>query len=160
MCYYAALERKHGPSSLIFSRQNVPVLTRPSSWSPDEVLKGGYIIKDVAKPALVIVATGSEVGLALETAALMDADGTPTRVVSMPCVELFRAQPDAYRNQLIPHGVRTAVIEAGTTKGWSSLLDREVVAVGIDHYGASAPGEVLAEKFGFTPAAVKAKLSA
>jgi transketolase len=160
MCYYAALERKHSPSSLIFSRQNVPVLTRPSSWSPDEVLKGGYIIKDVAKPALVIVATGSEVGLALETAALMDADGTPTRVVSMPCVELFRAQPDAYRNQLIPHGVRTAVIEAGTTKGWSSLLDREVVAVGIDHYGASAPGEVLAEKFGFTPAAVKAKLSA
>jgi transketolase len=160
MCYYAALERKNGPSSLIFSRQNVPVLTRPSSWSPDEVLKGGYIIKDVAKPALVIVATGSEVGLALETAALMDADGTPTRVVSMPCVELFRAQPGAYRNQVIPQGVRTAVIEAGTTKGWSSLLDREVVAVGIDHYGASAPGEILAERFGFTPAAVKAKLSA
>jgi transketolase len=160
MCYYAALQRKNGPSALIFSRQNVPVLTRPSSWSADEVLKGAYCIKDVAKPDLVIVATGSEVGLAVETAALMDAEGTSTRVVSMPCVELFRSQAETYRNQLIPRGVRTAVIEAGTTRGWSSLLERDVVAIGIDHYGASAPGEILAEKFGFTPTSVKAKLLA
>jgi transketolase len=160
MCYYAALQRKNGPSAMLFSRQNVAALTRPSGWSPDEVLAGGYILKDATKPELILVATGSEVGLALETAALFDAEGTSTRVVSMPCVELFRTQPASYRAQVLPKGVRTAVIEAGTTTGWSSLLDREVTAIGIDHYGASAPGEVLAEKFGFTPQAVKAKLSA
>jgi transketolase len=160
MCYYAALQRKNGPSALIFSRQNVPVLNRAASWSPDEVLQGGYVIKDVANPKLVVVATGSEVGVTLEAAALLDAEGTPTKVVSMPCVELFRAQAAAYRDAVMPKGVPTAVVEAGTTTGWSTLLDRHVHAIGIDHYGASAPGEVLAEKFGFTASAIKTKLSA
>jgi transketolase len=160
MSYYAALQRKNGPSSLIFSRQNVPVLERPATWSPDEVLNGAYSLNECANPALVIVATGSEVGLAVDTAKLLDAEGVSTRVVSMPCVELFKAQPESFRSALLPKGVKTVVVEAGTTLGWSSLLEREVLAIGIDHYGASAPGEVLAEKFGFTPAAVKAKISA
>jgi transketolase len=92
MSYYAALQRKRGPSALIFSRQNVPVLTRPQTCTPDDVLKGGYIIKDVAKPQLIVVATGSEVGVTLEAAALLEAEGKSVRVVSMPCVELFREQ--------------------------------------------------------------------
>lgn len=160
MCYYAALQRKNGPSSLIFSRQNVPVLTRPAACSADDVLKGAYAIKESAQPKLVLVATGSEVGLALDAAVQLEAEGIATRVVSMPCVELFRAQPESYRNALLPKGVKTAVVEAGTTTGWSSLLGREVFAIGIDHYGASAPGEVLAEKFGFTATAIHSKLKA
>lgn len=158
MCYYAALQRQSGPSSLIFSRQNLAPIARPSSFLPDDVLKGGYIVKECDRPALVVVATGSEVATTIEAAAILEASGVSTRVVSMPCVEDFRAQPLAYRELLLPKGVKTAVVEAGTTVGWSSLLDREVIAVGIDHYGASAPGEVLADKFGFTPAAIAAKL--
>ena len=160
MSYYSALERKKGPSALIFSRQNLPALTRPASFSPDDVLKGAYIIRESANPALVIVATGSEVATAIEAAELLEKDGTPTQVVSMPCVEAFKAQPDSYKEKILPASVKTAVVEAGTTLGWSTLLERHVLAVGIDHYGASAPGELLAEKFGFTGAAVKAKLAA
>lgn len=160
MCYYAALQRQNGPSSLIFSRQNLAPLTRPSTFSPDDVLKGAYVVKESAAPALVVVATGSEVATAVEAAALLESEGVAVRVVSMPCVEAFKAQPASYREQLLPKGVRTAVVEAGTTVGWSSLLERDLLAIGIDHYGASAPGEVLAEKFGFTPSAVAAKLKA
>ena len=160
MSYYAALERKNGPSSLIFSRQNVPVLERPEGWSPDEVLRGGYVLKDADRPSVQIVATGSEVGLAVEAAALLEAAGVATRVVSMPCVELFNAQDSQYQEAILPRDVKTVVIEAGTTVGWGSLLDRRVEAIGIDHYGASAPGDVLAEKFGFTPSAVEAKIRA
>ena len=160
MSYYAALERKKGPSSLIFSRQNVPVLERPEGWSPDEVLRGGYVLKDADSPSVQIVATGSEVGLAVEAAVLLEASGVDTRVVSMPCVELFNAQDSQYQEAILPRDVKTVVIEAGTTIGWGSLLDRRVEAIGIDHYGASAPGDVLAEKFGFTPTAVEAKIRA
>jgi transketolase len=161
MCYYSALQRKNGPSSLIFSRQNLPPLARPATWSVDEVLKGGYVLKDVPKPEVVIVATGSEVSLALDAAELLQKEnGVAARVVSMPCVELFKQQPKEYRDAVLPAQARVAVVEAGTTIGWSSLLGRDVLAIGIDHYGASAPGEVLAEKFGFTPAAVKSRLAA
>jgi len=159
MCYYSALERKNGPSTLIFSRQNLPALNRPASFTPDDVLKGAYIVREATNPKLVIVATGSEVATAIEAAELLEAEGTPTQVVSMPCVELFQAQSDGYKAKMLPAGVKTAAVEAGTTLGWSDLLGRHVKTIGIDHYGASAPGEVLAEKFGFTGKAVKEKLS-
>ncbi len=160
MSYWAALNRKNGPSTLLFSRQNLPALTRPASFSPDDVLKGAYALNDVAQPKLVIVATGSEVGAAVEAAAALEAEGTPTRVVSMPCVELYKAQSSTFKDALLPKNVPTAVVEAGTTIGWSNLLGRDLLAIGIDHYGASAPGEVLCEKFGFTAKAVKEKISA
>jgi transketolase len=160
MSYYAALTRKNGPSSLLFSRQNLVPLTRPASFSPDDVLKGAYAVNEVAQPKLLIVATGSEVGAAVEAAQALEAEGTPTRVISMPCVELYKAQSEAFKSALLPKGVPTAVVEAGTTIGWSNLLERDLLAIGIDHYGASAPGEVLCEKFGFTGNAVKEKISA
>ena len=160
MSYWAALNRKNGPSTLLFSRQNLPALTRPASFSPDDVLKGAYALNDVAQPKLVIVATGSEVGAAVEAAAALEAEGTPTRVISMPCVELYKAQSATFKDALLPKNVPTAVVEAGTTIGWSNLLGRDLLAIGIDHYGASAPGEVLCEKFGFTARAVKEKISA
>jgi transketolase len=159
MSYYAALTRKNGPASLLFSRQNLVPLNRPASFSPDDVLKGAYALNEVAQPKLLIVATGSEVGAAVEAAQALEAEGTPTRVISMPCVELFKAQSDAFKSELLPKGVPTVVVEAGTTIGWSNLLGRDLLAIGIDHYGASAPGEVLCEKFGFTGKAVKEKIS-
>lgn len=159
MCYFAALQRRKGPSTLVFSRQNLPALERPAGFTPDDVLKGGYIVRDADKPSLVVVATGSEVSTAVDAAKLLDAKGIKVRVVSMPCVEDFRSQPASYREALLPKGVKTAVVEAGTTIGWSSLLEREVVAIGIDHYGASAPGEVLADKFGFTAEKISARLA-
>lgn len=160
MSYWAALNRKNGPSTLLFSRQNLPALSRPASFSPDDVLKGAYALNDVAQPKLVIVATGSEVGAAVEAAAALEAEGTPTRVVSMPCVELYKVQSATFKEALLPKNVPTVVVEAGTTIGWSNLLGRDLLAIGIDHYGASAPGEVLCEKFGFTARAVKEKISA
>jgi transketolase len=160
MSYYAALNRKNGPASLLFSRQNLVPLTRPASFSPDDVLKGAYALNEVAQPKLLLVATGSEVGAAVEAAQALEAEGTPTRVISMPCVELFKAQSDAFKAALLPKGVPTVVVEAGTTIGWGNLLGRDLLAIGIDHYGASAPGEVLCEKFGFTGKAVKEKIQA
>ena len=160
MCYYAALTHKHGPSTLIFSRQNLPSLTRPASFSPDDVLKGGYILKESSQPKLVLVATGSEVGAAVEAATMLEAEGHSVQVVSMPCVELFTAQSAAYKAELFPAGARIAVVEAGVTLGWSSILGRDALAIGIDHYGASAPGEILAEKFGFTGQAIKERIAA
>ncbi len=160
MSYYAALTHKHGPSTLIFSRQNLPALARPAAFSPDDVLKGAYVVKECAQPKLVLAATGSEVSTAVEAAGMLEAEGVPTQVVSIPCAELFKKQPEAYRASLFPVGVRTAVIEAGSTLGWKSILGADVLAVGIDHYGASAPGELLAEKFGFTGKLVKEKVAA
>lgn len=160
MSYYAALERKDGPSSLIFSRQGLPVLERPAGWLADDVLKGGYVLKDSTNPQIQIVATGSEVGISVAAAAALETAGIATRVISMPCVELFNAQDETYRDAVLPSNVKTVVVEAGTTIGWGTLLDRRVETIGIDHYGASAPGDVLAEKFGFTAEAVEAKIKA
>lgn len=158
MCYYAALQRHNGPSTLMFSRQNLEVLERPEVFVADDVLKGGYEVKVIAEPDLVVVATGSEVATVVEAAKSLDAAGIKTRVVSMPCVELFRTQDQSYQDALLPRGVKLAVVEAGTTIGWSSLLQRELLPIGIDHYGASAPGEVLAEKFGFTASSIASRL--
>ncbi len=161
MCYYAALEHKKGPSVLLFSRQNLPVLTRPASFTPDDVLKGAYVVRDSHKPDVVIVATGSEVGASVEAAVALEAQGINARVVSMPCVELYQAQPEAFKSVLVPSDVPAVVVEAGSTQGWHSFVSaKRLLVVGIDHYGASAPGELLAEKFGFTASAIKERVAA
>jgi transketolase len=159
MCYYAALTHKKGPSTLVFSRQNLPALTRPAGFTVDDVLKGGYVLKEASAPAVVLVSTGSEVAATLEAALLLEAEGVATRVISMPCVEVFNSQDAAYRESLIPAGVKTVVVEAGTTIGWRSLIPNDPLVIGIDHYGASAPGELLAEKFGFTGQAIKSRIA-
>ncbi len=158
MCYYAALMHRKGPSTLVFSRQNLPLLSRPAGFSPDDVLKGGYVVKESHNPSLVLVSTGSEVAATVEAAQLLEAEGMSVRVISMPCVELFNTQDAKYREALFPTGAKTVVVEAGSTVGWSSLIPNNPLVVGIDHYGASAPGELLAEKFGFTAAAIKARI--
>lgn len=158
MSYVSALTRKNGPTTLLFSRQNLPALTRPASFSPDDVLKGAYALTETPQPKLLLVATGSEVGAAVEAAQALEGKGIATRVISMPCVEAFKSQSEAFKQELLPKGVPTVVVEAGSTQGWSTLLGRDLLAIGIDHYGASAPGELLAEKFGFTSQAIQERI--
>lgn len=158
MSYMAALESKSTPSVMIFTRQDLPAVQRSSKCTAEDVLKGGYVATEAASPKVAIVATGSEVWVAQEAAKTLSAQGISTMVVSMPCVELFLKQPAAYRDSVLPKGVRRVVVEAGTTVGWERVVGSEALLLGINHYGASAPGGLLAEKFGLTPATVADKV--
>jgi transketolase len=151
MCYWSALSMKRSPSTLLFTRQNLPALNRASGCTPEMVQKGGYILSGAEHKDLVIIATGSEVQLAVAAAAQND---IKARVVSMPCVELFLDQDKSYRDQVVPPSARVITIEAGTTVGWERFAGKDGLMIGRDTYGASAPGELLAEKFGFTEATV------
>ncbi|MET7393020.1 transketolase [Dactylosporangium sp. NPDC005572] len=149
----AALERRDQPVALALTRQNLPVLDRTEYAPADNVAKGGYVLKDASngQPQVIIVATGSEVQLAVEAQKRLEEAGTPTRVVSMPCQEWFQEQDLAYRQQVFPTGVKARVsVEAGIAMSWQGLLGDCGVAVSIEHYGASAPYTVLFEQFGFT----------
>jgi len=160
LSYSAALERKKGPSALLFTRQSVPPLKRRSGFSEDEVLKGGYVLSGQENEELVIIATGSEVSLAVETAQLLEKEGRKARVVSMPCLELFLEQSREYQNKVIPSQAKKVSIEAGVTVGWERIVGDGGLTLGIDHYGASAPAQILAEKFEFTAPQLKAKIAA
>jgi transketolase len=140
-----------GPVALILSRQNTPVLEGTKELALDGVSRGGYVLVDVDDPAAIVVATGTEVAVAVDAAATLTADGVPTRVVSLPSFELFDAQSDEYRNSVLPAGVPTVSVEAGVTLGWSRYA---TASVGIDRFGASAPGNVVLEQLGITAAHV------
>jgi transketolase len=148
-----ALERKDHPVALALTRQNLPTLDRTVYAPAENVAKGGYILKDASdgQPQVIIVATGSELQLAVEAQKRLEADGTPTRIVSMPCQEWFEEQDTAYRQQVLPTGVKARVtVEAGIAMSWQKILGDCGVPVSIEHYGASAPHTVLFEQFGFT----------
>ncbi len=157
MCYMAVLQRKKGPSCLLLTRQNLPALERPADFKPEDVLKGAYRVHGPANAETVIVATGSEVWVAVEAAKQL---GGSVSVVSMPCMGLFFDQDESYREALIPKKAKKVSIEAGLTLGWERVVGSDAVMIGIDHFGASAPGELLAEKFGFTPEAVVKRIKA
>jgi transketolase len=133
--YRIAVERD-GPTALVLSRQSLPVLEGTSTGAVD---KGAYVLADVDHPALVLVGTGSEVALCIDAASRLNADGVATRVVSMPSWDLFAAQPDSYQSTVLPAGVPCLSVEAAATFGWSRWAD---ASVGIDRFGASAPGAV------------------
>ncbi|NOZ01120.1 MAG: transketolase [Deltaproteobacteria bacterium] len=151
-----ALRNTGGPVSLVFTRQGVPPFERPADAGESAVLRGGYVVKDPdgAAPDVVLAATGSEVSAAFRAATLLEGDGTRVRVVSLPCLELFFQQPDEYRESVVPRGARVVTVEAGSTVGWHRLAGVDGLAIGLDHFGASAPASVLTEEFGFTPAAI------
>ena len=153
--WQAALNRLDGPTALILTRQGIPVPER--DVSPADAARGAYVARDGTD--LVVVATGSEVALALGAAELLESRGWSARVVSMPCVEAFRALGVDEQQGLL--GDLPAVsIEAGVTMGWSDVVGREGLKIGIDHFGASAPWKVLAEQYGFTPEAVAERIEA
>jgi transketolase len=148
-----AVQHQEGPIALMMSRQAVPVIDR-TKFSPAEGLsRGAYILADAAPlpPQVILIATGSEVHLALEAYEKLRAEGIRVRVVSLPSWELFERQPRDYRNQVLPPGITARVsVEAGVTHGWAKYIGWTGEAIGIDHFGASAPGNVLLEKFGLT----------
>ena len=147
------------PSAIALTRQKVPYLKLPREEVLAKAVKGAYVVHDTAAPDLLLLATGSEVGLALEVAAKLTK--FRVRVVSMPCWELFSEQTAAYHEEILPKHLRQRVsIEAGTTFGWERYIGLDGLAIGIDHYGASAPAEVLAEEYGFTAAKICERIQA
>jgi transketolase len=142
-----ALERS-GPTVLILTRQGLPQM----SPVDNDLAKGAYILADApdGDPDIILIATGSEVALAMDAKKAMDAKGVAARVVSMPSWELFDAQDDAYRASVLPAGKPKLAIEAGSTLAWGRYVGLDGATIGLDHFGASAPGSLVFEKFGFT----------
>ncbi len=161
MAWQAALQRQDGPTALILTRQKLPVIARANGFSPADILKGGYVVSTPAgTPDVVVMASGSEVHVAVEASAILASRGITARIVSVPCLEQFMDQPDAYRNDVLLSGVPRVAFEAGRGESWGRLIGRDGLFIGIEHFGASAPDKVLAEKFGFTAPQVAARIAA
>jgi len=154
MCYWKALTTSDRPSTLVFSRQKVEPVLRSADFNPDNILRGGYVVSGAENKGIVLIATGSEVPLAQAVAAILTGKGFKVRLVSMPCRELFLEQDGDYIDSVIPYDSIQFTIEAGSTFGWNNFLcDRNFAGhcYGVDSFGKSAPAQVLAEHFGFTP---------
>ena len=143
--------RRKAPAGLLLSRQNLPVIDRASFNSADGVARGAYALNDEKNPELIIIATGSEVSLALAALSELTAKGVKTRVVSAPCLEWFKAQPESYKDELLPKSVKARVsVEAGIAQGWRDLIGDAGESISIEHFGASASHTTLFSEFGFT----------
>ena len=147
-----AIERRIGPTALVLSRQNLPILDRTTLAAAIGLRQGGYVLwQSTATPEIILIAAGSEVHIALEAGRGLQHRGIAARVVSMPSWELFEAQPLAYRNEVLPPNITTRIsIEAGVTLGWERYVGLNGIAIGISRFGASAPGKILYEKLGLT----------
>nr|WP_315591765.1 transketolase [uncultured Cupriavidus sp.] len=153
--WLAALRREDGPTCLLLSRQTLTPFARDADQRTD-ISRGGYVLRDVEAPSVVLIATGSEVEIAMRAALDLAEIGVAARVVSMPCVELFYSQDIAYRDTVLPAGLPRVSVEAGTTWYWRGVVGEEGLALGIDTFGESAPAEALYKHFGLTPAHVAA----
>jgi transketolase len=150
-----AIERSNGPTSLVLTRQNVPHQAR-SEQQVTDIRRGGYVLRDCSgQPQLLLIATGSEVALAIDAANRLASEGVAVRVVSLPCTDLFDAQPDDYRQRVLPREVSArVVIEAGVSACWWRFAGPQGRVIGLDRFGESAPAEQLFEHFGFSAASV------
>jgi transketolase len=152
-----AVERSDGPVALALTRQKLPTLAGTAELAVEGLRRGGYVLRPASTeaaggtPAIVLIATGSELQLAMGAAEALEAEGTPARVVSLPCWERFEAQDAAYRDSVVPPAVRKRVtIEAGVSLGWERYAGDEGAIVGLDHFGASAPAPAIFANLGFT----------
>jgi len=147
-----AMERRHGPTAIILSRQNLPVLDRTTLAPASGVHHGGYVLWEAAtSPDVILIGTGSEVHIALEAGKLLQDKGIKARVVSLPSWELFDAQPSDYRNGVLPDRIRARIsIEASSPIGWERYTGLDGVTIGISRFGASAPGKVIYDKLELT----------
>ncbi|WP_426195879.1 transketolase [Massilia sp. DWR3-1-1] len=152
----AAVRRHNGPSTLIFSRQNLPYQERTAQQIAD-IARGGYVLQDAAGARIILIATGSEIELAVKAAAALTAQGVAVRVVSMPSTDVFDRQDAAYKASVLTRGVPRVAIEAGVTDFWYKYVGLEGAVVGIDSFGESAPAPELFKHFGFTVDNVVAK---
>jgi transketolase len=149
-----ALTHTEGPVGLILTRQKVPVIDRTIYAAATGLAKGAYVLAGDGdpQPSVILIATGSEVSIALDAHHLLTADGVRSRVVSMPCWELFEQQPQAYRDAVLPPSVPARVsIEAASSFGWERYVGREGAILAVNRFGASAPGPIVMREFGFTP---------
>ncbi|NHZ72883.1 MAG: transketolase [Nitrospirae bacterium] len=152
-----AIERQNGPTALALSRQSLPVIQQDPEQAAQGVARGAYVVADPpeGEPQLLLIASGSEVPLALDASALLATQGIAVRVVSLPSWELFDAQDRDYQESILPPGIsKRLAIEAGTTLGWERYVGTEGDVIGIDGFGTSAPHQAIAEHFGLTPEAV------
>ena len=149
----AALKSNDGPVALVLTRQNLPVLDRTVAGPADGLQKGAYVVRDPqdSRPDLLLMASGSEVHIALAAAAALSDKGIAVRVVSVPCWELFEEQPEEYRRLVLPEEVTSRLaVEAGSPQGWYRYVGSRGIVIGLTHFGASAPYQVLYDKFGLT----------
>ncbi|MCD9047736.1 transketolase [Luteimonas sp. MHLX1A] len=156
VAWRAAIERRDGPSCLVFSRQNLPHQARDETQLAN-IARGGYVLAEAGNgaPEIILIATGSEVGLAVEARTMLEAEGIATRVVSMPSTDVFDRQDAEYREAVLPMALRRRVaVEAGVTDAWRKYVGLDGAVIGLDRFGASAPAGVLFKHFGFTAQAV------
>jgi transketolase len=162
VAYASGIERKDGPTMLCLSRQNTAVIARDASHEA-LIRRGGYILSEVKTPKLILIATGSEVGLALAAQKALGEQGVEVRVVSMPCTQLYDQQSAEYREAVLPPELPKLAIEAGVTDGWWKYVHGGQTpggVIGIDTFGESAPAGVLMKHFGLTMENVVAKAKA
>jgi len=153
VAWRTVLEQSDRPAGMVLSRQNLPTVDRTVLGSAEGTARGGYVLADASQgqPQVVLIGTGSEVQIALAARDRLEADGVPTRVVSMPCVEWFREQDIAYQRTVLPDDVLARVsVEAAVSQGWHEWVGAYGECVSLEHFGASAPYDVLYEQFGFT----------
>jgi transketolase len=149
-----AVDRTHGPVALVLTRQNVPVLDRSRYASAEGLRKGGYVLADAddSDPELILIATGSDVALAVEAYEKLAADGVRARVVSLPSFHIFDRQPDEYRESVLPAAVTARVsVEEASTLGWDRYVGPHGATIGMHTFGSSAPLKDVLDEFGFTP---------
>jgi len=143
--------KEKSPVLLVLTRQNLPVLNPEVYPIKEGVKKGAYTLVDVENPDVVLIGTGSEVHVCLEARRILEEKGIKAKVVSMPSWELFFRQPEEYRESVIPKDIPKVAVEAGSSLGWKEIIGDNGVVIGMESFGASAPGNILMEKFGFTP---------
>ena len=160
LAWQAALQYQ-GPTALILTRQKLPIINRTAAFTPADALRGGYVVSSPeGVPAVVIIASGSEVHVAVEASELLASEGFQARIVSVPCLETFLAPSPDYRNRVLLSAVPRVAFEAGRGEPWWSLIGCDGLFIGMDRFGASAPDRVLAEQFGFTAPQVAARIKA
>ncbi len=160
MAWAWAVKNNEGPQLLIFTRQKLDFIPRGESFDPHVIWRGAYVLDRYSDGDITLIATGSELPLAVKTADLLRASGTPARVVSAPCLDLFDKQDSAYQSSVLPNRSRVVAIEAGRSWGWYKYLNHDALIIGIDRFGASAPYEQIAEHLGFTPEKIAEKVRA
>ena len=158
MTWAWAMQSTKTPISMGLTRQGLPVIERQAGFSAEDVWRGGYVVSDVADATVTLVGTGSELHVCVDAAKTLAADGIAARVVSLPCVDLFDEQDQAYVDSVLPPNIPVVTVEAGITGPWRAYSGRAGLNIGIDRFGASAPAGVLAEKFGLTGGQVAARV--
>ncbi|MCB0326347.1 MAG: transketolase [Bdellovibrionales bacterium] len=158
-CWTMALDQQQGPSCMILSRQNLSHIDRSNDFQPASILKGAYVVKETSsEPALCLIATGSEVALAQELSKSLEKKNIDSRVVSAPCLEVFSKQDQNYKDQVLPKSLPCVALELSQPDLWYKYLGPQSLAIGIEEFGASAPGQELVERYGFSIQALETKV--